>query len=345
MICRSARLLAAFALLAATGCNAMSGRMNNDIGQMFYKSGNYAMARGEFGRAAANDPYNANYVHNLAMAMRRQGDSAGAETNLRKALDIDPAHQPSYHGLALIMKEQGRTAEAQELLSGWVAQQPYSPQAHIEMAWLQRETGDLAGAQTSLQQALQIKPNDPVATAHLGQIYQDTNQPQLAQAMYRKSLATKFYQPELQARLASLDHGHSHGPQVAMGAPVMTGPVMANGTVINGPAINGSMATLPPTGASMGPVGTTATTYYPGSMAMGMPTPASPSAAPASLQPIPTMVGTTNPALPSTLADGAPLNLPASAGGLQPVAAGAPLGGDPAHAGDTTADLPVVQPY
>lgn len=95
----------------------------------------------------------------------------------------------------------------------------------------------------------------------------------------------------------------------------------------------------------MGPVGTTATSYYSGSMEMGIPATAAAPASPTSLQPIPTVVGTTNPAIPSTLAEGAPLNLPASAGGLQPVAAGVPLGGDPAHAGDTAADLPVVQPY
>lgn len=163
----SAITLAIGLAMVSAGCNSMSGRMNNDIGQMYYRGGNYAMAKGEFQRAVANDPWNADYMHNLAMSMRRSGDTAGAEQMLQKALVQDPAHQPSYHGLALIMKEQGRTTEAQNLLSGWVAQQPYMPQAHVEMAWLQRETGDLAGAQNSLQQALKIKPNDPVATAHL----------------------------------------------------------------------------------------------------------------------------------------------------------------------------------
>lgn len=327
------------------GCNTMSGRMNNDIGQMYYRSGNYAMARGEFHRAAINDPYNADYAHNLAMAMRRQGDPSGAEQTLRKALDLDPGHQPSYHGLALIMKEQGRTAEAQELLSGWVAQQPYAHQAHVEMAWLQRETGDLTGAQASLKQALQIKPNDPIATAHLGQIYQDTNQPQLAQAMYRKSLATKFYQPELQARLSSMDHGHSHGGVQTAGGAMLHGPVMAQGPVMNGDSVmTGTMAAYPPAGPVATGYGTQAMSYSPGAMEMDV-TPtaaASPALVPQS-QPI--AIGTSNPAIPGTLAEGAPLNLPASAGGLQPVAAGAPLGGDPAHAGDTTADLPVVSPY
>jgi Tfp pilus assembly protein PilF len=361
MTTRSYCLPSALLLLVLTGCNSMSGRMNNDIGQMFYRGGNYAMARGEFGRAVANDPYNADYVHNLAMATRRQGDPAGAEKMLRKALDIDPAHQPSYHGLALVMKDQGRTAEAQELLSGWVAQQPYSHQAHVEMAWLQREMGDTAGAQASLQNALKIKPNDPVATAHLGQIYQDTNQPQLAQAMYRKSLATKFYQPELQARLASMNQGHVHGMQLAGGQGAMTGPVMANGAFMNG-----STASYPYASAGVGPVGSTAAAYSPGSFEMSVPAMASSTASPYASQSISgqpvvapamvaqpmsaqpfsaSMIGTTNPAIPSTLADGAPFNLPADANGLQPVAAGAPLGGDPAHAGDTTADLPVVSPY
>lgn len=322
----SAITLAIGLALVSAGCNSMNGRMNNDIGQMYYRGGNYAMAKGEFQRAVANDPWNADYMHNLAMSMRRSGDTAGAEQMLQKALVQDPAHQPSYHGLALIMKEQGRTAEAQNLLSGWVAQQPYMPQAHVEMAWLQRETGDLAGAQNSLQQALKIKPNDPVATAHLGQIYQDSNQPQLAQAMYRKSLATKWYQPELQSRLASLDRGPGGGaPQMG---PQMMGTQMAGAPVIY-------------------PAGTQTTAYLGADNSFdltGSGTQLQPLPFASAPQPSPALANTyINVALPSTLADGSTMNLPADASGLQPVAA--QLGGDPAHAGETTADLPVVQPY
>jgi tetratricopeptide (TPR) repeat protein len=200
--CRSC--LGALAALLCAGCNMMNGGVNNHVGTSFYRQGNYTMARDEFHRAVANDPWNADYVHNMATAMKRQGDIAGAESAYRKAIAIDPGHQPSYHGLALLLNEQRRTGEAADLLQGWVDQQPYSAEPYIELAWLKRETGDLAGAEQALLSALKVRPNDYIVTAQLGQLYQDTNQPERAIAMYRRSLYTRWNQPEVQSRVAQM---------------------------------------------------------------------------------------------------------------------------------------------
>jgi len=202
MACPTALLLAL--LVTFTGCNATSGHVMNQTGMAYYRRGNYTMARDEFRRAVADNPYNANYRHNLAAALHKQGDLASAEQTYRQALNTNPAHQPSYHGLASLMKQQNRQPEAMQLVHTWAETQPYSSAPHIEMAWLQRESGDGAGAERSLQQALRAQPNHPVALAHLGQHYQDTGQNDRAAAMYQRSLHNDWYQPKVQSRLASI---------------------------------------------------------------------------------------------------------------------------------------------
>lgn len=253
-----AHVLAAGSLLCLGGCNTMNGGMNNQFGQAFYRQGNVTVARDEFQRAVANDPYNADYIHNLATAMKRQGDLAGAERTYRQAIDLDPGHQPSYHGLALLLKEEGRTPEAVSLLEGWMDQQPYSAEPFIEMAWLKRESGDIAGTEQLLLTALRVKPNDYVATAQLGQLYQDTNQPDRAMAMYRRSLNAHWYQPEVQSRVAQLQRqsmgaGYSFAPPTYAPPPsqaYLGGLPYGYATLPPGQPAFAQIASGPPTTAS-----------------------------------------------------------------------------------------------
>ena len=217
-------------LLILSGCNGASGRVRNEIGSMHYRQGNYYAARDAFHRAVADDPHNADFVHNLAAAERKLGQTQQAEQNYRQALYVDPAHQPSYHGLAQLMNEQGRSSESRDLLQAWADTQPYTPEAHVELAWMQRESGDRAAAEQSLMQALRVSPNHHVASNQLGQIYQESGQPERAQAMYRRSLHARWYQPHVHSRMAELKRsqpGEYSQPQVAGTLPAYGPPPMS----------------------------------------------------------------------------------------------------------------------
>ena len=253
------RLVFAAVLLGCIGCNSMNGSMNNQVGITYYRQGNYSMARDEFQRAAANDPWNADYIGNAATAMKRQGDLVGAERTYRQALNVDPGHQTSNHGLALLMKEQGRTDEANSLLAGWINEQPYSAEPYIEAAWLKRETGDVAGTEQLLLQALRAKPNDYIATAQLGQLYQDTDQPERAAAMYQRSLHAKWNQPEVQSRLTQLQRPYASGASTAAvpRSPTPVAPFSVTAAP-RSPTLNsqlGPQSALTPRGETAIPVG------------------------------------------------------------------------------------------
>ena len=222
-------------LLINVGCNAANGWAMNRSGMKQYKRGNYAQARHQFARAIADDPYNPDYRHNLAMALQKQGDATSAERILRHNLTVDAMHQPTYHALAQILTSEGRTGEAQDLIAGWAETQPYVPEANLELAWLQRETGNVAGAEQSLRNALKADPTHPTALAHLGQLYHESGRPDQAAAYYQRSLAAKWDQPEVQSRLATLTEPGSANRvsrRSAMMQNSISSPTMANGPMM-----------------------------------------------------------------------------------------------------------------
>ena len=200
-----------------SGCNQVAAWTMNQSGEGYFNRGNYAMANAEFARAALDDSTNADFQANAAIAMMRQGDSAGAEDAFRRALGVNPGHQPSWHGLAQLKLQQNRHEEAQQLLQSWVGSQPYVPEAHVEMAWLHRKLGDAEGAEQALRQALKLNPRHSVALAHMGRHYEEQGRVQEASRLYQQSLRSNWYQRDVQNRLTSMSRGRR--PRVAAGGP------------------------------------------------------------------------------------------------------------------------------
>jgi Tfp pilus assembly protein PilF len=170
--------------------------------------------------AAMDAPHNANYSHNLGVAMLKQGQPAEAEQLFRHTLEIDPMHQPAYHSLASLLKEQNRHGEAQEMLITWAETQPYLAEPHVELAWMNRETGNHAQAEEHLRQALKVEPSNATALAHLGQVYDDQGRSSEAVAMYRRSLYQDWNQHDVKGRVATLTgqrtrHPYPSGASVA----------------------------------------------------------------------------------------------------------------------------------
>jgi tetratricopeptide (TPR) repeat protein len=307
-------------LPTSAGCHATSGWVYNNSGRAYYRRGQYAMARDEFYRATLDDPQNADYRHNLAMALKKTGDIAGAERLLRQNLTCASAmHQPTYHSLAQLLVEQNRHAEAHDLLQGWATAQPYLPQSHVELAWLQREMGNPVAAEQSLRHALQVDPRNPAALAQLGQLYEDSGQADRAAAMYQRSLAVRWQQPQVQSRLQMIADG-SQRHRVASRSALMQNPVPVQPAYAFGGPPN--VAAQPPMTVISSAPGSDSAAVLAAAPNLG-PTPNS----------SPTPISATSPT-PVTFES------PSMVG---PVLSPNP---DPAHVeGQLTADLPVVEPH
>ncbi len=226
--------LSAVASLAACGCSVASHGQNAQ-GVAYYQQGRYQEALRNFESAVANDPLNADGYYNLAATYHRMGRVSGNENELKQAetlynqcLDKDENHRDCYRGLAVLLAEEGRSDEAFRLLEGWSRKYPTASTPKVELARLSEEFGRYDVAQEHLQDALQTDPNDPRALAALARLRERSGNPTQALAIYQRSLWNNRFQPEVAARVSTL--------QTALNPPSFTTSPGATRTVNTNPA-------------------------------------------------------------------------------------------------------------
>jgi tetratricopeptide (TPR) repeat protein len=198
-------------LAAVCGCGSFAASGFNAEGVRRYQQAQYQEALTQFVQAIHEDPtgpegyYNlASTYHRLGTISKRQADLDQAESFYNQCLDHDPENCDCYRGLAVLLVEENRTQEAFRLVEGWADRHPTSADARVELARLNEEFGDKKSAQEHLVEALTIDPNSARALAALGKIREETGQRAQAMANYQRSLYLNPFQPELAARVASL---------------------------------------------------------------------------------------------------------------------------------------------
>lgn len=205
---------AATLLLCAsfTGCNNLNSQALNSEGVRLYQQGNYQQASVRFQEAIAEDPESANGYYNLAASLHKSGtmynrpnDLQQAEVLYNQCLERDPNHAECYRGLAVLLSETNRQDESFRLLSAWIQQSPEQPEARIELARLYEETGHPEDAKATLVEALNIDPNNARALTALGRLRDTSGDYAQAMANYTRSLEINRFQPDVAARVATLN--------------------------------------------------------------------------------------------------------------------------------------------
>lgn len=207
-----AALFAAVASLAVTGCSVASHAQNAQ-GVSLYQQGRYQEAVQNFERAIANNPKNADGYYNLAATYHKLGLVSHNENELKQAenlynqcLDRDENNRDCYRGLAVLLAEEGRSDEAFHLLEGWSAKYPSSASPKVELARLSEEFGRYDVAKAHLEDALQSDPHDARALAALGRLRERSGNQGQALAVYQRSLWNNRFQPDVAARISSLQN-------------------------------------------------------------------------------------------------------------------------------------------
>lgn len=218
---RIAQAALATALTATlTGCNNLNSQALNSEGVRLYQQGNYQQASVRFQEAIANDPASANGYYNLAASLHKAGsmynrpnDLQQAEVLYNQCLERDPNHVECYRGLAVLLGETNRQEESFRLLSAWIQQSPELPDARIELARLYEETSRPEDAKATLVDALAIDPNNARALTALGRLRDQSGDHVQAMANYTRSLEINRFQPDVAARVATLNA--AAGPSIA----------------------------------------------------------------------------------------------------------------------------------
>lgn len=223
----------AAALAVASGCSNVTSTALNSEGVRLYQQGNYQLASDRFQRAIAHDPNSPNAHYNLAASLHKAGilynrpaDLQQAELLYNQCLERDPQHTECYRGLAVLLTETGRQSDAFQLLNNWSAASPQLADPKIELARLLEETGQVEEAKGKLVEALNSEPHNARALTALGRLRDQAGDYSQALTNYQRSLTINQNQPEVAARVATLQATALTTPSAFV--PQQTGPQTAS---------------------------------------------------------------------------------------------------------------------
>lgn len=208
-------------LAMASGCGSFAAQGRNAEGVRLFQQARYQEAIQQFHQAINAEPNNADSYYNMAAVYHRLGTLNSSQADLKQAehyylmcRDRNPDHTECYRGMVVLMVQQGRGEAAFKLLEDWAARQPTLADPKIELARLHQEFGEPQAAKEHLLEALAVDQNNSRALTAMGNIREQLGESAQAMEDYQRSLAMNRFQPEVVARMATLQSGLGTTPTI-----------------------------------------------------------------------------------------------------------------------------------
>lgn len=134
-----------------------------------------------------DSPPDADFYHDIAATLHRQGRAVNSIPYYRAALALEPERADTWSNLGLAALTAGRAEDAVQCERTALHLDPFDPEAHNNLGIVLHAMHALAEAENHFRGALRLAPNHANATLNLGAIRQTLGRPAEAEALYRRA--------------------------------------------------------------------------------------------------------------------------------------------------------------
>jgi tetratricopeptide (TPR) repeat protein len=161
------------AVLSAAWAEPEPARRDLLLGSAFLQRGELTLARRQFERSAALEPFEAEPHAYLAHTLDQLGETAAARELLDRALALDPDSALAYYFLGVHHRQVGNVEDAQAALWEALLRDPENAALYVEMAGAFVDLGEYPRAEEWYRGAVEVAPEDLEFQLVLAHFYLD----------------------------------------------------------------------------------------------------------------------------------------------------------------------------
>jgi tetratricopeptide (TPR) repeat protein len=181
-----------------------SPEIHNNLGNAHLRRGEIEEARGEFHKALARDPNNADALLNLGSIARLKGNAGEAERYVERALSVNPNSIGALAELAELKRDQNELSESIRLYREALALHDSNPALYLGLGDSLQRAGRYPEAEAAFVRVLELDPDSFEARYNLGVTYGQQQRTEEALRYYEAALALRPEHPQAVSVLNNL---------------------------------------------------------------------------------------------------------------------------------------------